>query len=227
MNHQCGTFMKMVWLVSGLLFLWGCDNTAKPPAQSKLVRQKVSVVSSKTVGQKIVLDKQKPVNSILPKPTLPSARKLPPKTLAGQTAGDKGVKMVAMIPLKSEPENRYDPKNKIDPFAPLFQTEPDQPVVPKRKKKRRQPTTPLEKIDLSQLKLTAIIRGPQGNKAMLEETSGKGYWIEKGTYIGRHGGRVTAVLNDRIRILEEIETILGELKTRFSEITLPKPSGEK
>lgn len=100
-------------------------------------------------------------------------------------------------------------------------------MVPKRKTKRRQPTTPLEKVDLSQLKLTAIIRSPRGNKAMLEEASGKGYWIEKGTYIGRNEGRVTAVLNDRIRIVEKIETILGEVKTRISEITLPKPSGEK
>jgi hypothetical protein len=66
------------------------------------------------------------------------------------------------------------------------------------------PHTPLQKVDLSQLKLSGIIRASSGHKAMVEEASGKGYVIEKGTFIGINCGRVAQILKDRIIVDEPL-----------------------
>ncbi len=98
--------------------------------------------------------------------------------------------------------------------------------VKHRKAVRRKLLTPLEKLDLSQLKLVAILRAQSGNRALVEEDSGKGYVIKKGTYIGTHSGKVAKILSDRIIVEEEVEDIYGKISVRKKEIKL-KPPGEE
>ena len=90
----------------------------------------------------------------------------------------------------------------------------------------RRPLTPLEKVDLSQLKLVAIIRALSGNIALVEEASGKGYVIKKGTYIGTRSGKVGKILPDRIIVEEESEDFSGKVSVREIEVKL-NPSGEE
>ena len=66
------------------------------------------------------------------------------------------------------------------------------------------PHTPLQKADLSQLKLVGIIRASSRNRAMVEEASGRGYVIEKGTFIGINCGRVGRILKDRVIVDEPL-----------------------
>ena len=87
--------------------------------------------------------------------------------------------------------------------------------------------TPLEKIELSQLQLKAIILAPSGNKALVEESTGKGYIIRKGTYIGRHDGKVIKILKDKVVVEELIENYEGKMIAEEKEIKLPKPPGEE
>jgi type IV pilus assembly protein PilP len=118
---------------------------------------------------------------------------------------------------------QYDPTGKIDPFAPLFQ---DKPVaIRKQKRKKRIPQTPLERIDLSQLKLVGIILASSGNRALVEEASGKGYVIKKGTYIGTNSGKVVKIKKEKVIVEEEFENVFGKITTRQREIKLPKPPG--
>lgn len=140
-----------------------------------------------------------------------------------QSEGDLK-KMVA------EATEGYNPAGKIDPFLPLYE---EKPIVPtetedadKQKKKRRIPLTPLERVDLSQLKLVGIIQAPTGNKALVEEASGKGYIIKKGTFIGIHAGRVIEILKDRVVVEEEVENVLGQFTVEKKELKLQKPPGE-
>ncbi|MFH0997774.1 MAG: pilus assembly protein PilP [Pseudomonadota bacterium] len=149
------------------------------------------------------------------------------------------------IPKKSSPENptplsgqtaptsavgfSYDPEGKIDPFVPLLKDDPlPLKALPdsKTKREKREPETPLERVDLSQLKLTAIIRTPSGFKAMVEETTGKGYIVTVGTYVGTHSGKVTSILKDRMIVEEEVEDALGNVVNRNSELKFQKPPGE-
>ncbi len=119
----------------------------------------------------------------------------------------------------------YNPEGKIDPFAPLFKEE--QAVrAGEGKREERIPLTPIEKVDLSQLKLVGVIRAPSGNKAMVEESSGKGYIVTEGTPIGIHWGKVFEILNDSIIVEEEVEDIYGNITKQKRELKLQKPLGE-
>jgi type IV pilus assembly protein PilP len=120
----------------------------------------------------------------------------------------------------------YNPAGKIDPFEPLFRDKPSPEKVKKSKRKRRVPRTPLERIDISQLKLVGIILAASGNRALVEESSGKGYVIKKGTYIGTNAGKVTAIEKDAVIVEEEYEDVFGKLKVQKKELKLPKPPGE-
>jgi len=118
----------------------------------------------------------------------------------------------------------YNPAGKIDPFEPLLREKP----VPfkKTKLKKRIPRTPLERIDLSQLKLVGIILASSGNRALVEEASGKGYVIKKGTYIGTNSGKVAKIIKEKVIVEEEFEDVFGKIKIRQREIKIPKPPGE-
>jgi type IV pilus assembly protein PilP len=142
------------------------------------------------------------------------------ESAAAMTAEDKPVE-----------EEKAEAPGKVDPFAPLFKEEaPQKPEdvaeAAQVESKRRIPLTPLEKVDLSQLKLVGIIRSPSGEKALVEEASGKGYIVTKGTYIGLNAGRVLYVLDDRIVIEEEFENALGKVSISRTELQLQKPPGE-
>jgi len=118
----------------------------------------------------------------------------------------------------------YDAIGKIDPFEPLFRENPVS--VKKKKDKKRIPRTPLERIDLSQLKLVGIILASSGNRALVEESSGKGYVIKTGTYIGVNSGKVVKIKKEKVVVEEEFEDVFGKAKLRQREIKLPKPPGE-
>jgi Tfp pilus assembly protein PilP len=125
----------------------------------------------------------------------------------------------------SEYENNFDSLK--NPFLPLFS---DASAAPKEKKhkKERNPKelTPLEKVDLSQLKLVATLRAASGNKALVEDSTGKGYVVKEGTYIGINSGNIIEITNKSIVVEEEIETLTGDVKIQKREIKLQKAPGE-
>ncbi len=136
------------------------------------------------------------------------------------TKGADGI--ISSVSVSGSAPGHYIARGKIDPFEPLFK---DKPVFKKTKKKRI-PRTPLEKLSIGQLKLVAIIRAPSGNKALVEESSGKGYVIKKGTYIGLNSGKIIKIEKNNIIIEEEIQNIQGNMEVRQIELKLQKPSGE-
>ncbi len=120
----------------------------------------------------------------------------------------------------------YDAKGKADPFEALLRDESASAGSGKLKAKKRDPQSPLEKIDLGQLKLVAIIAAPSGNRALVEESSGKGYILREGTYVGLNSGKVVNIAIDKVMVEEEFEDAYGKTITQKKEITLPKPPGE-
>ena len=134
--------------------------------------------------------------------------------------------LAALLNIQAPPP--YNPKGKVDPFAPLLRDESAAVAVAKLRATGdpNRPKTPLEKIDLGQLKLVAIITALGGNRALVEESSGKGYIIKEGTYIGLNSGKVAGIKADKVLVEEEFEDIYGKSITQKKEITLPKPPGE-
>jgi type IV pilus assembly protein PilP len=122
----------------------------------------------------------------------PAAKKAEPVTVAEKKEPEK-----KEPEKKEEPEFQYNPAGKPDPFKPFIQ------LTPIRELTRTTPLTPLQKYDLSQLKLVAIISIQEGNVALVEDSAGKGYFVKRGTEIGKNDGKVTKILKDRV-IIEEL-----------------------
>ena len=110
---------------------------------------------------------------------------------------------------------------RIDPFENPFEKGASTSTVMKKRAKRV-PLTPLEKLDLSQLKLVGIIFSARGNKAMVEDATGKGFVLNEGTYVGRNSGKVTKILREKVIIEEEIEDIHGKIVIMTREMIINK-----
>jgi type IV pilus assembly protein PilP len=127
---------------------------------------------------------------------------------------------------------KYRPQGKMDPFLPLIakkkKTTPvKSDTVDKNIQKRRtRILTLLEKYDLSQLKLTAVLRTSKHSVAIVEETSGRGFIVKTGTRIGLNSGRVVDILLDRIIIQETEEVLAGKKLYVTKEMKLNKPDSE-
>ena len=116
----------------------------------------------------------------------------------------------------------YNPKGRLDPFAPFIH-KPEAPVATGQEKiPRRIPMTPLEKVALSQLKLTGVLRMPDKLCALVQEISGKGYIVKEGTYVGNRGGQVKKILKDRVVVEEKYLDVYGKIAVRKSELKLRK-----
>lgn len=83
------------------------------------------------------------------------------------------------------------------------------------------PFTPLQKFDVSALKLTAVFWGEMGSYAIIDAPDGKGYTIKLGTFLGKNSGVVTAILQDMIVVDEQyIDIIDDTVKVRKATLKL-------
>lgn len=118
---------------------------------------------------------------------------------------------------KEEPEYTYNSAGKPDPFRPFIQ------LTPTKGGAKSVPLTPLERYEISQLKLVAIIAARDGNVALVEDSAGKGYFLKKGTAIGKNDGKVTKILKDRV-VIEELEPdMAGQAKQNEVLLYLHRP----
>jgi len=171
----------------------------------------------------------------------PRQKDTPPETGASD---NKAVASISILDNLKGPANlkEYNSEGRTDPFIPLFKKEKpvekkvleekadaaDKDKKPQIKRIRRERSTPLEKVDLSQLKLVGIIRGSRsGDKALIEDGNRKGYIVIKGTFIGIHYGIVEEIKRDRIIVREEEgEDLSGKINYRERELILQRPPGE-
>jgi type IV pilus assembly protein PilP len=130
------------------------------------------------------------------------SRKVEPMKVAEKKESEK----------KEEAEYTYDPTGKPDPFKSFIR------ITAAKEHSRRVPLTPLQKYEISQLNLVAIIATSEGNIALVEDATGKGYLLRKGTPIGRNDGKVKSILRDKV-IIEEVYEDISEPK-KMNEISL-------
>jgi len=118
---------------------------------------------------------------------------------------------------KEEPEYTYNPAGKPDPFKPFIQ------VTPTKAGAKGVPLTPLQRYEINQLKLVAIIAAREGNVALVEDSAGKGYFLKKGTAIGMNDGKVTQILKDRVVVQELEQDVSGQTKQNEVLLYLHRP----
>ena len=109
---------------------------------------------------------------------------------------------------------RYNPQGKRDPFfSPLHQVTEQAPVSEEGK-------TPLQRQDLGQFKLVGVLLETGEPRALIEDNSGLGYIVMRGTLIGSKDGVIKAIEPQRI-IVEEYELdFYGQRQSRQRELQL-------
>ena len=91
----------------------------------------------------------------------------------------------------------YNPAGRVDPFKPLVKIET------LKKNASAVKLSPLQRYDISQLKLVGIAGTGKKKLAMVLDTKGKSYVVSPGTIMGLNGGRVVQILDDQIVIEEK------------------------
>jgi len=214
--------------VAVLFSVFACENKTEQAPKPKVVGQKIQMDVQDT--EQIEASEDETLPEIMP------VQEADQEEIVMEDDSD-GMLSAGILPdendlvLQAETEEMpafYNPENKIDPFMPLFREGPkeDTEISQKFEREKRIPRTPLERIDLSQLKLVGIVKTQGGNKGLVEEATGKGYIISMGTYMGTNGGRVVEISGDRVIIEEEVDDLLGKLTLQRRELKLQKPFGE-
>ena len=245
--------IRMMACLAGLFFLFmGCGKKTEPP-KPKVFSQKITIDRTIPQDRKTLSDQTTMATATVlprkeadlpPEPAKPVSKAAEPvpesakllsmavKPLTGDSEPvDNGTDDKSSVSRAAAPETTptpgiayaYNPKDKIDPFMPWYEGER---ITSKISVSKRLPLSPLEKVDLSQLKLVGIILSASGNRALVEEATGKGFVIGKGTYIGLNRGKVARILSDRVIIEEAIQYGKSEASIRTRELKLQKPPGD-
>lgn len=136
--------------------------------------------------------------TVAPKPKAPADERGRPEAsrVVGKVEAEK----------RDEVEYSYVAEGKPDPFKPFIQ------LIPVKEASRNVPLTPLQRYEVSQLKLVAVMSISGGNVALIEDSSGKGFFLKAGTPVGKNDGKVVKILKDRVIIEETFQDILGQPK---------------
>ena len=140
------------------------------------------------------------------------------KSLGGRRSAQVAEDPLAMPLRKPERpegsnERRYSSAGKRDPFRPFV-------LELRPKRRRRENLSPLERVEVSQLKLVGIIWDIPEPRAMVEDTAGLGYVIKIGTPIGRNDGTVKVIAPKEVVIEENFFDFYGAKKSREVKLRL-------
>ncbi|MGO9375390.1 MAG: hypothetical protein ACLQBD_25325 [Syntrophobacteraceae bacterium] len=124
----------------------------------------------------------------------------------------------------------FYPVKALDPFVPFMDTSAQFRAEEDEPKDGGPPLTPLQKMTVSEIEkgLKAIIWGDLGKKAVIEDSTGRGYIVAVGTPAGERSGVITQIFNDRLVIQQEIWD--RKAKKRFPQdftIKLSKKTDDK
>ncbi len=142
----------------------------------------------------------------------------PPKKRAkpaGPAAGAESTRALEEADDAPEVAYAYSPIGKRDPFRSFFEEFQNEA--------NDSETTELQRFEVDQLKLVAIVTGRATPYAMVEDPNQKGHTLTRGTLIGKNWGRVATITPDCVVIKEEYRDYTGRKVTNTISMCLPKP----
>lgn len=141
------------------------------------------------------------------------------KALRGAMGGEPHPKAEKHDPL-ALPDRPGRPER--PPYRPSARRDPFRPLAPANERKPpRENLSPLEQIDLGQIKLVGIVWNVKEPRAMVEDSAGLGYTIRVGTPIGTREGRVKAIRPGEVVVEETVVDFYGARKKRETVLRLP------
>ena len=190
------TFKKFDWLIIALCLsgtLAAEENSGTTPRKNEQLADKLQSAPSGPVK----IPQQ--VGNI---PGAKPASLEPPKPRTTESENAAAVEKSPPVP----PAPRVAPAGRRDPFRPFTLN------ARSSSGRRRENLSPLERFELGQLKLVAVISNTKEPTAMVEDSSGLGYLVKVGTPIGINDGKVTAIERGGIIIEEFFVDLYGARK---------------
>ncbi len=214
-------FLPLILIVLACSALWpltaaGVQQPVPPPPQAPAPVPPVEPQADKPapVAQSAAVTAPDP-NTTVPSEYLPFIKR---------TASALMSESFTFVPVKS-----------LDPFMPFIAPDAGSPRLgsdeedePRAESDR--PLTPLQKMNMGEIErgLKAIIWGELGTRAVIEDSTGKGYIVAVGTPIGERRGIVKTIEKDRLVIEQQLWD--RKEKKRFPQeivVKLSKKAEEK
>ena len=113
----------------------------------------------------------------------------------------------------------YDPKSRRDPFQSM--------VKLLKLSQTRAELPPLQRLELSDVKLIGIVSDASGYYGLIQTPDGKGYTVRVGTPMGTNNGTIKTISEQRIVVAEPAIDTTGKMTSRDIEILQrPKEGAE-
>lgn len=139
---------------------------------------------------------------------------LPNVIIADQNDNPSDGQVIAQT--ESTTEFIYRPLGRRDPFTPLIRRD-EQPSTIEPTRRPEELRGPLERYELGQMRLIAVVVVGGAPRAMLSTPDGKSYTVKVDDYVGINGGRVKQIQTRKIgvddqgvRIVENPDQIVVE-----------------
>ena len=104
----------------------------------------------------------------------------------------------------------YDPKGRRDPFQSM--------VKLLKLSQSRGELPPLQRLELSDVKLIGIVSDASGYYGLIQTPDGKGYTVRVGTPMGTNNGTIKSISEQRVVVAEPAIDTTGKMTTRDVEI---------
>ncbi|MCH2171170.1 pilus assembly protein PilP [Myxococcota bacterium] len=150
------------------------------------------------------------------------------RTRLAQVIAPKEVAAVEMARNEPEPElsvasverdDRYDPHGKRDPFRSFTW---DQVALQETQDSSE---TPLERFDIGQLSLVAVVWKQGSSRALLQDPSGMNYIVTSGSKVGKNRGLVTKIDDNLVVVRETYVDFAGAETTKEIQMRLRGSQG--
>lgn len=145
---------------------------------------------------------------------------------AADVALSRGLEVEQDNLVLSELVFQYRSEGRRDPFESLVKEKPKIQILTPQLDEDR-PRGPLERFDISALKLVGIVWGELGHRGLIRAPDNKGYFVTVGTYMGENGGEVVDVTPDRLVIEEKYKDTEGNIVPKTLDLPLRRKEKEE
>jgi type IV pilus assembly protein PilP len=183
-------------MACALLFSIGCEDSSTGPSKADFDGERAALQAR--------LEKKRAAKQKEAKPGGGSASKV---------KGDPALAAFGTV----DSRFAYDRTGKRDPFRSFEWERPDRQQSEER--------GPLERFDVSQLAVVAVVWKTGNARALIKDPSGQSYVIGQGTRIGKNEGHVIEITDNLVIVKETYVDYLGQKSTKDIEMRIRGSQG--
>ena len=150
---------------------------------------------------------------------------LPALTIADENGTPADVQVTAHAETASV--FTYQPLGRRDPFTPLIQRDETSATI-QTTRRPEQLRGPLERYELGQMRLIAVVVVGGAPRAMLSTPDGKSYAVKIDDYVGINGGRVKDIQTRKIGVDDlGVRTVENPDRIVVEEVAIDSQTGKR